>query len=181
MNRFYRGHSKKNIAKTVRRAMMYITIPTLALWFWNNGDDDRKEYWDKLATWEKNSFWWIILNKDTAIPVAKPFLLGLVYGSLPERFMDYWLNNDRRAVEDFGKTLLAQTMPGYMPLALQLVMELGLNKSFFYGREIVPANEQKLEGKLQYGPYTAEWAKTLGSISGISPRKLEYAVFWCNW
>ena len=24
MNRFYRGHSKKNIAKTVRRAMMYI-------------------------------------------------------------------------------------------------------------------------------------------------------------
>ena len=177
MNRFYRGHSKKNIAKTVRRAMMYITIPTLALWFWNNGDDDRKEYWDKLATWEKNAFWWIILNKDTAIPVAKPFLLGLVYGSLPERFMDYWLNNDRRAVEDFGKTLLAQTMPGYMPLALQLVMELGLNKSFFYGREIVPANEQKLEGKLQYGPYTAEWAKTLGSISGISPRKLEYAVF----
>ena len=177
MNRFYRGHSKKNVAKTVRRAMMYITIPTLALWFWNNGDDDRKEYWDKLATWEKNSFWWIILNKDTAIPVAKPFLLGLVYGSLPERFMDYWLNNDRRAVEDFGKTLLAQTMPGYMPLALQLVMELGLNKSFFYGREIVPANEQKLEGKLQYGPYTAEWAKTLGSISGISPRKLEYAVF----
>lgn len=177
MNRFYRGHSKKNIAKTVRRAMMYITIPTLALWFWNNGDDDRKEYWDKLATWEKNAFWWIILNKDTAIPVAKPFLLGLVYGSLPERFMDYWLNNDRRAVEDFGKTLLAQTMPGYMPLALQLVMELGLNKSFFYGREIVPANEQKLEGKLQYGPYTAEWAKALGSISGISPRKLEYAVF----
>jgi len=177
MNRFYRAHNKKNIAKTLRRAMMYITLPTIALWFWNNSDDDRKEYWDKLATWEKNSFWWIILNKDTAIPVAKPFSLGLVYGSLPERFMDYWLNNDRRAVEDFGKTLLAQTMPGYMPLALQLVMEWALNKSQFYGREIVPANEQKLEARYQYGPYTAEWAKAFGSLTGMSPRKVEYAVF----
>lgn len=179
LNKLYRAHfhDGKFDMGTVRRGVMWLTMPSLALWFWNNGDDDRRKKYQSIENWKRNSFWWIILNKDVAIPIAKPFSLGMIYASLPERFMDYWVGKDRRAVEGFGKTLFAQMMPGVMPLYMSLLVELGLNRSFFYERDIVPQSEQKLEPYLQYGPYTTEWAKAAGRITGWSPRKIEYAVY----
>ena len=101
---------------TVRKAITWITIPSMLFWAWNNGDDDRKKIWNEMETWKKNLFWWIIIDKDFSIPIAKPFSLGMLYGSMPERFMDYWINDDKRTAEGFATTLAAQMLPSAIPL-----------------------------------------------------------------
>ena len=157
---------------------MWITLPTMLFWVWNNSDDDRKKVWNEMETWKKNLFWWVIIDKDFSIPIPKPFSLGMLYGSIPERFMDYWLNNDRRTAEGFAKTLAAQMLPSALPLYAVLFIECMQNRSMFFDKDIVPISEQHIDKSLQYGPYTSEWAKWVGrNIPGVSPRMLEHLVY----
>ena len=163
---------------TVRKAITWITIPSMLFWAWNNGDDDRKKIWNEMETWKKNLFWWIIIDKDFSIPFPKPFSLGLLYGSIPERFMDYWLNDDKRTAERFATTLTKQMLPSAIPLYAALLMEYWQNRSLFFDRDIVPVSEQHLDKSMQYGTYTSEWAKWVGkNIPGVSPRMLEHTVY----
>ena len=163
---------------TVRKAITWITIPSMLFWAWNNGDDDRKKIWNEMETWKKNLFWWIIIDKDFSIPIPKPFSLGLLYGSMPERFMDYWLNDDKRTAEGFATTLAAQMLPSALPLYAALFMEFMQNRSLFFDRDIVPVSEQHLDKSMQYGTYTSAWAKWVGkNIPGVSPRMLEHTVY----
>ena len=163
---------------TVRKAITWITIPSMLFWAWNNGDDDRRKIWNEMETWKKNLFWWIIIDKDFSIPIPKPFSLGLLYGSIPERFMDYWLNDDKRTAERFATTLTKQMLPSAIPLYAALLMEYWQNRSLFFDRDIVPVSEQHLDKSMQYGTYTSEWAKWVGkNIPGVSPRMLEHTVY----
>ena len=131
-----------------------------------------------METWKKNLFWWIIIDKDFSIPFPKPFSLGLLYGSIPERFMDYWLNDDKRTAERFATTLTKQMLPSAIPLYAALLMEFWQNRSLFFDRDIVPVSEQHLDKSMQYGTYTSEWAKWVGkNIPGVSPRMLEHTVY----
>ncbi|MCD8232769.1 MAG: hypothetical protein LUC51_00040 [Cloacibacillus porcorum] len=172
---FKDGHINKS---ALVRSLLYITLPSMLATFWNYSDDDRRERYLDLPAWRRNTFWnFIVGEKGPVISIPKPFEIGMIFGSLPERIIDYAYANDKRAFDGFKNSLVEALTPEMYPLAPLLIFELSSNYSKFYGRPVVPPREQRLESGLQYGPYTAEWAKFVGRHLDVSPRMLEYAVF----
>lgn len=160
------------------KGLLMLTLPSMLLWAYNNGSDERRKRYLRIPQWQKNNFWWVVSpDGKKAFPYPKPFALGILYGSMPERILDYMVYKDRRAVEQVMTSLFASLAPGYAPLLIQMMFEQFANKSLFYGREIVPRAEQEIDARLQYGPYTSEWAKYVGKYAGLSPRRVEYATF----
>lgn len=172
---FKDGHINKS---ALVRSLLYITVPSMMATFWNYSDDDRRERYLDLPAWRRNTFWNFVVGKGgPVVSIPKPFEIGMVFGSLPERIIDYAYANDKRAFDGFKNSLVEALSPEMYPLAPLLLFELSSNYSKFYGRPIVPQGEQRLEPAMQYGPYTAEWAKFFGRHMNVSPRMLEYAVF----
>ncbi len=168
-------HDGKVDAGTLARGVLYITVPSLLTTIWNLSDDDRRKKYLALPAWRRNLFWNIFVGEHHFM-IPKPFELGVVFGSIPERFADWLFANDRKAFDGMATSLYNAVMPEYMPLFFSLPLELNANYSTFYERNIVPLSQTRLVPKLQYGAYTSEWAKWAGEKFGLSPRKLEYAV-----
>lgn len=181
-------------AKAIARAALWITGTSLLTTAMNYmGDDDDRERYLNLKPWRKNMFWNIVIG-DEVFSFPKPFEAGMLFGSLPERFMDYLWQKDKRAFEGLASSIAASLAPDLVALAPSVIFELSSGYSQFYGRQIIPMREQRLDPELQYGPHTAEWAKQvadimkyvpdfsgvpyIGNLSNVlrSPRMLEYAV-----
>lgn len=171
--------------KTLLRGLKYITLASMLIALYNYSDDDRRETYLNLKPWRKNMFWNIVINKDLTLSIPKPFEPGILFGSVPERFMDYLWANDKRAFDGLANSLKSSLTPDFAPQALSTLFEISHNYSSFYGRQIVPMSEQRLDPDMQYGPYTAEWAKTMGQLlkrftflpdKWRSPRVLEFAA-----
>jgi len=172
-------HDGKIDVKTIARGMLYITLPSMLVTLWNYGDDDRRKKYLSIPAWQRNLFWNIVIGEgDDAwiLKLPKPFDLGLLFGSIPERAMDYLYADDPKAFDDLGSSVLDAVSPETVPLFLGTVVEWMANYSFFRQSTIVPMGEQNLEGKLQYGPYTSEIAKWAGERFNISPRKIDHLI-----
>ena len=186
-------HDGKWNKKALARGLMYLTTLSLASCLYNYGDDDRREKYMNLRPWRKNMFWNFVIG-DEVFSIPKPFEAGMLFGSLPERFMDYLWQHDKRAFDGVAQSLYGSLTPEFVPMAVSVMFELEANYSRFFGRQIVPMSEQRLDPELQYGPHTAEWAKQMTQITkylpefaGVpffenfsktlrSPRMLEYAA-----
>lgn len=186
-------HDGKWDKKALARGLMYLTTLSLASCLYNYGDDDRREKYMNLRPWRKNMFWNFVIG-DEVFSIPKPFEAGMLFGSLPERFMDYLWQHDKRAFDGVAQSLYGSLTPEFVPIAVSVMFELEANYSRFFGRQIVPMSEQRLDPELQYGPHTAEWAKQMAQITkylpefaGVpffenfsktlrSPRMLEYAA-----
>lgn len=186
-------HDEKWDKKALARGLMYLTTLSLASCLYNYGDDDRREKYMNLRPWRKNMFWNFVIG-DEVFSIPKPFEAGMLFGSLPERFMDYLWQHDKRAFDGVAQSLYGSLTPEFVPMAVSVMFELEANYSRFFGRQIVPMSEQRLDPELQYGPHTAEWAKQMTQITkylpefaGVpffenfsktlrSPRMLEYAA-----
>lgn len=153
------------------RAVTSITLPSIALYYINH---DNPKY-QELPQWQKD-FFWIIPVKDKFYRIPKPFELGIIFGTLPERMLEFAKTNDRKAFDEYGKNLLEAGAPSVVPTAMLPLVEAWANKSFFTELPIVPQSEERLPKPLQYGPYTSETAKALGRLMDISPRKIDNTI-----
>ncbi|MCK9326421.1 MAG: strawberry notch family protein [Bacteroidales bacterium] len=154
--------------QTTLRAVISITLPSVLLFLANHDDDRYKE----LPQWQKDLFW-IILTKNNIYRIPKPFEMGVLFGSVPERVLAWILDNDPNAFDGISDTIKDAALPGYIPTAMIPIIEAFANKSYFTGRPIVPEREKRLEPKYQFGPYTTETAKSVGNLLNLSPRMIE--------
>jgi len=143
--------------RTFTKATISITIPSLLLAYYNQGDPRYQE----LPEWQKALFW-IIPTEKHLWRIPKPFELGIIFGSVPEYIMRYLRTGDPETFENIGKALTAGSMPGIIPTAALPFVENWANKSFFTGRPIVPRGKEALRPEYQYQPYTTETAKWIG-------------------
>ena len=63
-----------------------------------------------------------------------------------------------------------------MPAAVKPLIEVGLGKSFFTGRDLETAREQDVQPFARYREQTSEAAKAVGSMFNVSPIKLEALI-----
>ena len=89
-----------NRRKTVlMKAAINITMPSLVLWYMNKDSETYKA----LPQWQKDLFWIIISNEGTEKEVVwripKPFELGWIFGTLPERMLDWIYKEDAEYVK----------------------------------------------------------------------------------
>lgn len=149
---------------TSMRVAAGITIPSVLLWYANH-DDPR---YQELPRWQKDLFW-IVMTKDNVWRIPKPFELGVIFGTGPERALDAYFANKPEAFRDFGKAVAGALLPNPTPTIAQPFIEQFANRDLFRGQTLVPAAMEKWLPEYQYTPYTTEAAKALGQLIGAMP------------
>jgi len=131
---------------------------------------------------QKYGNWFIRLpGLDEPIKVPVPFEIGYIFKAIPEALYNSMTteHGGEEAVKAF-KQILLQTIPGGssygIPQAAKPLIEVGLGKSFYTGRDILSAREKDLLPEQQYRVNTSEAAKLVGSTLGVSPIKIEALV-----
>lgn len=150
------------------KTMLYITLPSVLLWYMNK-DDER---YQELPQWEKDTFW-IIPGKENMYRIPKPFEAGVLFGTSFERMLQYFddAKNNRKSVgfKGFGDRVIDSLAPSFMPTAMIPVVEAMTNYSLFRQRNIIPQSQENLPARLQYGTNTSEVAKFVGDKINVSP------------
>jgi hypothetical protein len=131
---------------------------------------------------QKYGNWFIRLpGLDEPIKVPVPFEIGYIFKAIPEALYNSMTteHGGEEAIKAF-KQILLQTVPGGssygIPQAAKPLIEVGLGKSFYTGRDILSAREKQLLPEEQYRVNTSEAAKLVGSTLGVSPVKIEALV-----
>ena len=150
------------------KTMLYITLPSVLLWYMNK-DDER---YQELPQWERDTFW-IIPGKENMYRIPKPFEAGVLFGTSFERMLQYFddAKNNRKSVgfKGFGDRVIDSLAPSFMPTAMIPVVEAMTNYSLFRQRNIIPQSQENLPAHLQYGANTSEVAKFVGDKINVSP------------
>lgn len=160
------------------RAFTALTVPTLLLW-WMHKDDD---WYKEMPAWQKYGFWLIPIGgtKDrptTILRIPRPFTWSLAFSAGPEMAANYLYDKDKEGMLA-GLGYFNQSLtPDLMPAAIKPIIEWWANKDMFRDRAIVPYWEEKTKDpEDQWGPYTTETSKEIGSWFGLSPRKLDHVI-----
>ena len=158
--------------------MLFITAPAIINWIANNWDEEEKKRYQALPTWRRVSMFNIhIPGTDSYLPIPKG-LLGTLYGTSVESFLDYMFAEDPRAAKEFASQMWKEISPisNTMELSPQItrpVFEQWANKKAFTGQPIVPSSLEQLSPEEQYTDNTTEIMKWLGEKAGFSPLRAE--------
>ncbi|HGM6086817.1 TPA: LPD38 domain-containing protein [Pseudomonas aeruginosa] len=165
------------IAKQVAMKGGYLMLFTLALAALN-GDDKR---YKELQEFDKDTNWHIFLG-DQHFRIPKPFELGLIFGTVPERLLHLATGNENG--KQFGSAVargIFDTLAfNPVPQFYQPIRELQANRNFFMG---TPIEDMADEGKLpeaRYDERTSVLSRAAGQVTGplfgISPKQLDHLV-----
>jgi len=184
--------------KTSAMAAAMLTAPTIALWTVNK---DNPAYWER-PVWERNLFWLIPKGgateegEDQFYRVPKPFELGFMFASLPERLLDYAVQSKAdmkffdfgqvsnaspevaepekllgRSAADMAGTTFEGTLP--VPNILSLPGQLAFDYDTFRDRPIV--SKPELSPELQVTGETSAIARALAKV-GAPPEMTEFFI-----
>lgn len=158
---------KENKASFLTRAFTTLVLPASMIYFWNRYklSDEERAAFENIPQWQKDSFYVIgIPGTGEFIRIPKPFEAGMLFATSTERMLDWLHDNDKEAFDGYGKATLSALTPPVMFTALSPLLEAITNHSFFRNAPVVPQSEQRLEKKDQYGVYTSELSKEIGSF-----------------
>lgn len=166
-DKMYRSFRDKPV-RTLMKTFVGITLPSIILYFVNRDE----EGWDEIPQWQKDLFWLIKVN-DTWYRIPKPFELGVLFGSVPERILEYMDKDDPQLFKDLRESVTNGLTPSFIPTFMLPIIENMTNYNFFQERAIVPQSKTSLPQEAQYGNYTSETAKKLGELIKYSPAKID--------
>ncbi len=163
---------RDNPREIAKRAGM-ITAASLAL-LAHNWDDERYEAvkdWDKDANWH---FW--LGEHHWRIP--KPFEIGVLFGTIPERMARALGDKDTGA--QFGKAVARAIGDTFalnpIPQIAKPMVEATVNYNFFQGGPIDGPQDLAVMAEARYDEQTSLLMRELGELTGFSPKQLEHLV-----
>ena len=131
---------------------------------------------------QKYGNWFVhVPGVEEAVRVPIPFEIGYIFKALPEAIVNMMMNQDggEEAAKAF-KQIALQIIPGGssygMPQAIKPLLEAGLGKSFYTGRDLESAHEQTLEPGQRFRDTTTELAKIVGKAINVSPIKIDSLI-----
>jgi N12 class adenine-specific DNA methylase/GNAT superfamily N-acetyltransferase/predicted kinase len=156
-------------AKVVGK-MMVLGMVGLALSMLYKDDEEYEEFNDYM----KATHWFFKLG-DTWYRFPKPFDLA-IFSQMFEGAFDRFVKEDPRAGEKFMQSLKHTMVPPHEINVANLYYEMATGIDTFRNREIVPMELSKLPPELQFGAYTSEMGRMIGSLTGMSPQKVDHVV-----
>jgi hypothetical protein len=162
---------RRNFATTSAKGVLWMTLPTLALW-WKNKDE---EWYKNLPAFEKYGYWHVPIGKSI-IRVPRPFEWGLLFASIPEAIAQAAYEKDPEYMRDVAGQSLQILMPPVIPTALKVPSEVFFDWDTFRRRPIVSKGLQNLKPEDQTYTSTTESANQLGKLLGVSPAKVEFLM-----
>jgi len=153
-----------------RGALMALAATALVAAYSGQDRYEELEEWDKDANWH---FW----VGDTHYRVPKPFELGILFGTIPERMYRLVRGYDRfgEFVQSGWHNIVTTLAFDIRPQALRPAIEIFNNFSSFRQRPIESMADLKKLPEDRYGSHTSPTMVEIGRLTGASPKKLEYA------
>jgi hypothetical protein len=167
---------RDNPVRTSFKTLAGITLPSMALYYVNR---DNPKY-QSLPQWQKDLFWIIILPESMGgeiIRIPKPHEVGVLYGSVPERFLEWLDGTSYTSMTETLGTIFDIASPGIIPQSALPWIENATNHSFFRGVDLVPEYLQKYNDEQQFTYHTSEVAKKLGAWGNWSPIKVDNVMY----
>jgi len=162
---------KEQPLQTSLRIFTWITLPSI-VFYEINKDDPR---WQEIPQWQKDLFWIVIID-DQIYRIPKPFELGVLFGSGPERFLEWTDNQGKRTGKEYIKNLGGVILPNFIPTAALPLIEAKTNYNLFRNQAIVPQSRQDMPPELQYTEYTSETSKKIGELINYPPAKIDNLI-----
>ncbi|BCR29879.1 hypothetical protein KAM448_05930 [Aeromonas caviae] len=163
---------RDNPREIAKRAGM-ITAASLAL-LAHNWDDERYE---GLPDWDKDANWHFWLG-DHHWRIPKPFEIGVLFGTIPERMARALGDKDTGA--QFGKAVARAIGDTFalnpIPQLAKPVVETTVNYDFFKGGPIDGPQDLNVRAEARYNEQTSLLMRELGELTGFSPKQLEHLV-----
>ncbi|EKN5087808.1 hypothetical protein DVP68_20725 [Yersinia enterocolitica] len=163
---------KENPHEVLKRGGM-ITAASLALMALN-WDDKRYE---ELQVWDKDTYWHAWFG-DQHVRFPKPFEIGLIFGTLPERFVRALGGKDTGA--KFGKLVAHNFMETMafnpIPQVAMPIAEAYVNYDFFKGGPIENMADSNLIAGARYNDQTSLLMREVGEATNMSPKMLDHIV-----
>lgn len=172
--------SRTLIARHVAVRGGLLMLATLALAAANDGED----WYEELEEWDRDTYWHFkIAGQRFRIP--KPFELGVVFGTIPERVYRRLSGSDdtKMLVQRVGWNIYEQMAMNPLPQFVRPALEIYANRSMFTGRPIEGLGD---EGKLPHARYSERTSETaravaravpdLADAAGMSPKRMEFLV-----
>lgn len=188
------------------RSVMYITIPSVVLWALQHNDDDYRE----LPQWLRDYFWLIPVGNVDILPdwlrddrdpnmfvqaaspvtgrgskiwlkIAKPFGLGTIFGTLPERMLDMAYHEDEEGLADAFKDMIIREAVGFLPIPTWLAPLAEnldfINYSLFFNRPVVGREYENVDGRYAYEPTSSGLSRWAGDQLNVSPLKIDNVLY----
>lgn len=154
------------------RGLTAITLPSLALYLINKDDERYK----KLDEWIKDLHWVIFIpGIDHPFLIPKPFEVGAIFATIPERMTQLYIENNGEQFADAMKRVFLDTFSlNPTPQIIKPLVETEVSNKKFTGAPIIPEDLKDVESWEQFRPYTSDSMVKLGKALHVSPLKLEH-------
>ncbi|BBR39396.1 hypothetical protein WP3W19E03_19210 [Aeromonas veronii] len=163
---------RDNPREIAKRAGM-ITAMSLGL-LAANWDDERYE---ELPDWDKDANWHFFVG-DQHFRIPKPFEIGVMFGTIPERMVRAMGDKDTGA--QFGKAVARAIGDTFAlnptPQIVKPMVEAAFNYDTFRGGPIDSPQDLAVKAEARYNEQTSLLMRELGELSGFSPKQLEHLV-----
>ena len=160
---------KDHPTRTLVRGTIAITLPSVILAIVNNSEEN-KDWYPGLKDWEKDLFWVWATRDDLGVPsvhrMPKPFHYGMLFGSLPQRYVDNVMQEDKHAFDGFLTSFMGGSVTSVLPTVGVPVLEQVTNHSFFMQRPLIPMDREHLLPEVQRTPYTTHLSQSVGNAIG---------------
>ncbi len=160
-----------NLTGQIARKGAWIALASIVLAAVNEDDDD----YQALEDWDKDANWHLFLG-GTHIRIPKPFELGILFGTVPERL--WMLGRGQNDLNDSGRALahaLTTTLAiNPIPQAVRPGAEVFFNWDMFRERPVEGMADQGKLPEDRYSSYTSPTMVAIGKQLGLSPKKLEH-------
>tara|TARA_R110002012_G_scaffold22589_5_gene77886 strand:- start:274 stop:4392 length:4119 start_codon:yes stop_codon:yes gene_type:complete len=184
-DKLYRS-MRDNPKATSMYALATITMPSILItgyYLYGASEEEKQEYLE-IPQWQRDTFW-VFKSDGEWRRIPKPFSLGYIFGSTPERFL-MWM--DSEGITD-GKKFWLDTVKGLsksvspvpsatslLPPSLRVGIESITNYNFYQGRSIYPDWMNDLSPEKRKTKGTSETSIALGKQLNMSPALVENAL-----
>ena len=176
--KLYRGARDNPMSFFLKGSMiMAASIALLAA----NWDDPR---YQNLPEWDRDTYWHFWVG-DTHLRFPKPFEVGAIFGTVPERLMQSMAGDEEWSLfaNRMGHMVLDTFAMNPVPQAIRPLAEQFFNRDMFTGNPLIGLALDGLPPEAQYQPRTSETLRALAEAMPDwapawlrSPKRLEAAV-----
>ncbi len=148
-----------------------ISLASIAL-LWANEDE---EEWQALSDEDKDLNWHVFVG-GTHWRIPKPFEVGALFGTMPERIAMQMMGHDGQVFERTIWMLNNTFNMDVRPQFIKPAWEAKSNYDWFRDSPIENLSDRNKLPEARFGPYTSETMKSIGAEIGASPKMLEHLV-----
>ncbi|HEX4300629.1 MAG TPA: LPD38 domain-containing protein, partial [Gammaproteobacteria bacterium] len=168
------GKGAMSLAQQVAIRGAMISMASLALYAYNRND---KRY-QQLPDWDKDTYWHIFIG-DQHYRIPKPFEVGLIFGTMPERWARLVDGDDtlRKSFNDWVWNMGQVMNLDPLPQAIKPAYDVYANKDSFSGNPIENESDQALLPADRYSSATSPTMVAMGrhisDQTGVSPKQMQ--------